>query len=462
MFLLNYSSLVLLITCLTSTSAIINSSTLSPIDRSDNERALMDKLFKNYSKKQKPPGPVQIKFALNLNQIINVIEKDQIFLLNVFVDHEWFDPRITWDPAEFNNITVLRISSDLLWIPDTFVYTTAAQSGFLLAQPGAYFVVGNEGKIFWPNPLTEMRIRCSMGIAWFPYDDQLCTIIFGSWSYTLSYLNYTFMNEFSSLQGYSENNEWSLREYKPYRKEIKYENWIENDLFSEIHYKIVIQRKPLFVLQNFCIPAFMLCIITLCSFFMPFAQEMQIGISIILSFSVFKLRLSDDVPAQSDAIPLINIYFVGCMAFALSAMVWFFLMHCLREYQSQHSKVPRTIKFLVSKCICHIMCIKNYRRIKVISDVALPSNRKNCDLNLSRNEELVLLRLESDRLRREESHYENCPDIETEQWVDLADLEIIKILNRFGFYVFLTSIILLNLFCLIILPYFIKQPLKAD
>ena len=132
-----------------------------------------------------------------------------------------------------------------------------------------------KGKIFWPNPLTEMRIRCSMGIAWFPYDDQLCTIIFGSWSYTLSYLNYTFMNEFSSLQGYSENNEWSLREYKPYRKEIKYENWIENDLFSEIHYKIVIQRKPLFVLQNFCIPAFMLCIITLCSFFMPFAQGKQ-------------------------------------------------------------------------------------------------------------------------------------------------------------------------------------------
>ena len=75
---------------------------------------------------------------------------------------------------------------------------------------------------------------------------------------------------------------------------------------------------------------------------------------------------------------------------------------------------------------------------------------------------MVLLRLESDRLRREESHYENRPDIETEQWVDLADLEIIKILNRFGFYVFLTSIILLNLFCLIILPYFIKQPLKAD
>lgn len=124
----------------------------------------------------------------------------------------------------------------------------------------------------------------------FPYDDQLCNIIFGSWSHTVSYLNYSFMNEFSVLDGYTENNEWSLVDYQPYREEIKYDNWIENDVFSNIHYQILIKRKPLFVLQNFCIPAVMLCVITLCSFFMPFAQEMQIGISIVLSFSVFKLR----------------------------------------------------------------------------------------------------------------------------------------------------------------------------
>ncbi len=36
---------------------------------------------------------------------------------------------------------------------------------------------------------------------------------------------------------------------------------------------------------------------------------MQIGISIMLSFSVFKLKLSDDVPEQSDNIPLINVSF---------------------------------------------------------------------------------------------------------------------------------------------------------
>ena len=50
--------------------------------------------------------------------------------------------------------------------PDTFIYTTADASGFLLPQMGAYFVVESSGKIFWPNPLPQMKVRCTMCTAW--------------------------------------------------------------------------------------------------------------------------------------------------------------------------------------------------------------------------------------------------------------------------------------------------------
>jgi hypothetical protein len=79
------------------------------------EQELIKKLLKNYSKKQKPSGTVQIKFALNLNQVVSVRAKDQVFTLNVFVDHEWIDSRLIWDPIENGNVTVLRISSEYLW-----------------------------------------------------------------------------------------------------------------------------------------------------------------------------------------------------------------------------------------------------------------------------------------------------------------------------------------------------------
>ena len=60
------------------------------------EQKLIEKLLKNYNKKFRPPGTIEVKFAVNLNQIVNLLEKDQIIVLNAFVDHEWTDQRLIW------------------------------------------------------------------------------------------------------------------------------------------------------------------------------------------------------------------------------------------------------------------------------------------------------------------------------------------------------------------------------
>ena len=155
--------------------------------------------------------------------------------------------------------------------------------------------------------------------------------VFGSWSHTANYINYTVMNETPSTLNYTENNEWTLVSYLPSRSEIYYSNWIEKDYFSEIKYTLIMRRKSLFVLQNYVIPVQMLCILTLISFFMPLTQQMVIGISIMLSFAVFKLRLSEDVPVQSDSIPLINVYFSLCIFFSLLSMIWFSAYNYMKD-----------------------------------------------------------------------------------------------------------------------------------
>ena len=98
------------------------------------------------------------------------------------------------------------------------------------------------------------------------------------------------MNEESALTNYQENSEWTLIGYKGFRHEIFYDNWIEKDAFSEIHYKILVRRKPLFVLQNYALPALMLCAILLFLFYSPFPQEILLGINIMLTFSILKLK----------------------------------------------------------------------------------------------------------------------------------------------------------------------------
>lgn len=81
----------------------------------DSERSLLKTILNDYDKNLRPSDTVEVKFSLYLNQIITLIEQEQIVVLNVFLDHEWRDERLTWNPIDYNNITLLRIPSDLLW-----------------------------------------------------------------------------------------------------------------------------------------------------------------------------------------------------------------------------------------------------------------------------------------------------------------------------------------------------------
>ena len=77
---------------------------------------LTQSLLQNYAKEKRPSDSVEIKFALNLNQIVTIVEQEQILILNVFLDHEWLDERLQWDPNDYENITLIRINCESLWM----------------------------------------------------------------------------------------------------------------------------------------------------------------------------------------------------------------------------------------------------------------------------------------------------------------------------------------------------------
>jgi hypothetical protein len=111
----------------------------------ESEKELTKKLLKGYDKTLRPDDTVKLKFSMHLNRIITIIEKEQILVVNVFVDHEWVDNRLKWNPSEHNNISLLRVISDLIWVPDTFIDTVADHSGFIMPIKGTYFILTNDG-----------------------------------------------------------------------------------------------------------------------------------------------------------------------------------------------------------------------------------------------------------------------------------------------------------------------------
>ena len=53
---------------------------------------------------------------------------------------------------------------------------------------------------------------CHMNTRWFPFDDQLCELTFGSWTYDGTQINLQATDgaETGSLDGYSASSEWDL------------------------------------------------------------------------------------------------------------------------------------------------------------------------------------------------------------------------------------------------------------
>jgi hypothetical protein len=52
------------------------------------EQKLLNKMLKNYDHLLRPSGTVQVKLGVNLIQIIEILEKDQIMVINAFIDHK--------------------------------------------------------------------------------------------------------------------------------------------------------------------------------------------------------------------------------------------------------------------------------------------------------------------------------------------------------------------------------------
>ena len=96
------------------------------------------------------------------------------------------------------------------------------------------------------------------------------------------------MNENPTLKNFTDNSEWSLVSYKPIRFEVKYVHWFDDNSFSEIKYKILMKRKSLFVLQNYAVPAIILCTLTLVSFFIPFAQGKPFSLKCSIEPVIYK------------------------------------------------------------------------------------------------------------------------------------------------------------------------------
>ncbi|XP_051165771.1 neuronal acetylcholine receptor subunit eat-2-like isoform X5 [Leptopilina boulardi] len=176
------------------------------------EKRLLNDLLDAYNVLERPVGnesdPLQLSFGLTLMQIIDVDEKNQLLITNLWLKLEWNDVNMRWNISEYGGVRDLRIPPHRLWKPDVLMYNSADE-GFDGTYPTNVVVKSNGTCLYVPPGI--FKSTCKIDITWFPFDDQKCEMKFGSWTYDGFQLDLQLQDESGGdISSFITNGEWDL------------------------------------------------------------------------------------------------------------------------------------------------------------------------------------------------------------------------------------------------------------
>uniref|UniRef100_A0A8D3AJR8 Cholinergic receptor, nicotinic, alpha 2b (neuronal) n=1 Tax=Scophthalmus maximus TaxID=52904 RepID=A0A8D3AJR8_SCOMX len=308
------------------------------------EDDLFKTLFAGYNKWSRPVPNISdvviVKFGLSIAQLIDVDEKNQMMTTNVWLKQEWNDYKLRWRPSDYDNVTSIRVPSELIWVPDIVLYNNADGEFAVTHMTKAHLF--HTGKIRWVPPAIY-KSSCSIDVTFFPFDQQNCKMKFGSWTYDKAKIDLERIENTVDLNNYWESGEWAIINAVGTYNTKKYDCC--HEIYPDITYFFIIRRLPLFYTINLIIPCLLISCLTVLVFYLPSdcGEKITLCISVLLSLTVFLLLITEIIPSTSLVIPLIGEYLLFTMIFVtLSIVITVFVLNVHHRSPSTH-KMPRWV-----------------------------------------------------------------------------------------------------------------------
>ncbi len=119
-------------------------------------------------------------------------------------------------------------------------------------------------------------------------------------------VNLTKVGKDGDDSNYIKNSEWTLLKLHAKRNIRFYSCCAEP--YPDVTYTIQIRRKPLFYVFNMILPCMLITLVALLGFYIPSdsGEKVTMGITTLLSMTVFLMLVAESMPPTSDVLPLIG------------------------------------------------------------------------------------------------------------------------------------------------------------
>ncbi|XP_051756814.1 neuronal acetylcholine receptor subunit alpha-7a [Ctenopharyngodon idella] len=295
----------------------------------EHQRRLYRDLMKDYNPLERPvfndTQSLTVYFTFSLMQIMDVDEKNQVLTTNIWLQLYWYDYYLQWNSSEYPGVTSVRFPDSQIWKPDILLYNSADER--FDATFHTNVLVNSSGACQYLPP-GIFKSTCHIDVRWFPFDLQRCDLKFGSWTYGGWSLDLQMID--ADITGYIANGEWDLVEVPGRRNERFYDCCKEP--YPDVTFTVVMRRRTLYYGLNLLIPCVLISTLALLVFLLPAdsGEKISLGITVLLSLTVFMLLVAEIMPATSDSVPLIAQYFATTMVIvglSVIATVWVLQYH---------------------------------------------------------------------------------------------------------------------------------------
>ncbi|XP_020493359.1 neuronal acetylcholine receptor subunit alpha-7 [Labrus bergylta] len=315
-----------------------------------NQQRLYENLMQQYNPLVRPvqndSQKLTVNFGLTLLQIMDVDEKNQVLTTNIWLQMEWNDAYLQWDPADYPGVNNVRFPDDRIWKPDILLYNSADER--FDATVSTNILVNNSGGCSYIPP-GIFKSTCYIDVRWFPFDEQRCDLKFGSWTYGGYSLDLKMIE--ADISNYVSNGEWDLVGVPGKKNERTYECCEEP--YPDITFTVVMRRRTLYYGLNLLIPCVLISTLALLVFLLPAdsGEKISLGITVLLSLTVFMLLVAEIMPPTSDSVPLIAEYFAITMVIVGLSVIATVIVLQYHHHDPNGGKMPKwTRVFLLNWC----------------------------------------------------------------------------------------------------------------
>lgn len=203
--------------------------------------------------------------------------------------------------------------------------------------------VNHTGHVTWFPPAIY-KTACKIDVRYFPFDEQNCTLKFGSWAYDTGKIDLLPSYNNTAERDYWSNGEWNIISAPCIRSVKKYHCC--NETYVDITCTFVLRRMALYYFAYVLLPCGLISFNTVLVFYLPpdINEKMTLCTMVLLSMALFILLVTQRIPPNSSSFPLLIKYLLFTMIIVSSSIVLTILILNIRHRSPRTHTMPKWIR----------------------------------------------------------------------------------------------------------------------